>query len=324
LTGSITVTSPSGSGITYSINGVNYQSTAVFNNLSAGTYPVTAMNSSGCISPPFNATVNALPNCNAGIYPTVASCATFQSGTTAMTEACYTVSKGKVSNVTPGAIFYFGYVTAPSSSFTVDIVQTTQLSNFKLFSVFQTNQAFIWDAACNKKATGTQPTTGQARISFTGAIPGQRYIVNVKYDSKSVIGGTVSGTPPINTYSFSMKVNGVVVPSSSVNLLLKASNCTALRTLNGMSEEEYPVIAYPNPASSTVFLYFEVEEAGPVQFYMYNMTGELVMVREERYEASGQYTYELPTDYSGIADGIYLVRVVRNGRTDVIRLVIER
>jgi hypothetical protein len=46
--GSVTVTSPIGSGVTYSINGGPFQSSANFNNLGAGTYSITAKTAAGC------------------------------------------------------------------------------------------------------------------------------------------------------------------------------------------------------------------------------------------------------------------------------------
>ncbi|KFC60919.1 hypothetical protein FEM08_03090 [Flavobacterium gilvum] len=50
-TGTITVTSPLGSGLSYSINGIDYSNTSgIFNNVAAGSYYVKAQNSSGCIS----------------------------------------------------------------------------------------------------------------------------------------------------------------------------------------------------------------------------------------------------------------------------------
>ena len=54
--GTITVTSPIGSGFTYSLNNGTYQSATCFSNLSAGCYSVTVKNSSGCVSNPL--TVN--------------------------------------------------------------------------------------------------------------------------------------------------------------------------------------------------------------------------------------------------------------------------
>lgn len=59
-TGAITITSPTGAGITYSTNGLTYtNTTGNFTPVSSGIYSVTAKNSSGCISPATSATVNA-------------------------------------------------------------------------------------------------------------------------------------------------------------------------------------------------------------------------------------------------------------------------
>ncbi|MES2427563.1 MAG: hypothetical protein V4560_11350, partial [Bacteroidota bacterium] len=58
-TGSLTVNSPLGAGIDYSIDGTNYQSATLFNNLIPGTYNVTARNQAiGCISPAKTVTIN--------------------------------------------------------------------------------------------------------------------------------------------------------------------------------------------------------------------------------------------------------------------------
>ncbi|WP_157495002.1 T9SS sorting signal type C domain-containing protein [Flavobacterium sp. KJJ] len=49
-TGTITVTAPTGTGITYSINGTDYFTSGVFSSVAVGSYTVTAKNSSDCIS----------------------------------------------------------------------------------------------------------------------------------------------------------------------------------------------------------------------------------------------------------------------------------
>ena len=48
--GTITVNTPAGNGLTYSINGTDFQTEAVFNGLDADTYTVTVQNSDGCTS----------------------------------------------------------------------------------------------------------------------------------------------------------------------------------------------------------------------------------------------------------------------------------
>jgi Bacterial Ig domain len=60
--GSITISAPTGAGMTYSINGATYtNATGSFSLVSPGTYSVTAKNSGGCISPATSVTVNAQP-----------------------------------------------------------------------------------------------------------------------------------------------------------------------------------------------------------------------------------------------------------------------
>jgi hypothetical protein len=59
--GSITVPTPaggSGTGWTYSKDGVNWQSSNVFNNLKAGTYPILVKDDKGCLSAVVNVTVS--------------------------------------------------------------------------------------------------------------------------------------------------------------------------------------------------------------------------------------------------------------------------
>jgi len=60
--GSITVITPTGSGLTYSIGG-NYQTSVIFNDIATGTYNVTSKNSAGCISSPTIFTL-VTPSCN--------------------------------------------------------------------------------------------------------------------------------------------------------------------------------------------------------------------------------------------------------------------
>ena len=63
--GAITITAPTGSGMTYSIdNGITYtNTTGIFSGVISGTYTVTAKNSSGCVSPSRIMTTNLIQPC---------------------------------------------------------------------------------------------------------------------------------------------------------------------------------------------------------------------------------------------------------------------
>ncbi|KAA9034254.1 hypothetical protein FW778_22865, partial [Ginsengibacter hankyongi] len=61
-TGTITITAPTGAGMTYSTNGVTYtNTTGFFSGTAAGSYSLTAKNSSGCVSSITPVTINAPP-----------------------------------------------------------------------------------------------------------------------------------------------------------------------------------------------------------------------------------------------------------------------
>jgi len=60
-TAAINVTPVAGTGITYSINGITFQSAPVFNNVSGGTYTVTVKNAAGCTNVSDPVVVNPAP-----------------------------------------------------------------------------------------------------------------------------------------------------------------------------------------------------------------------------------------------------------------------
>ena len=74
-TGSIAVSQPVGTGLTYSINGTDYNNTTgSFTGLAAGTYQVTVRNSEGCTSAATAVVINAAPQAPTGtISPANAS-----------------------------------------------------------------------------------------------------------------------------------------------------------------------------------------------------------------------------------------------------------
>ncbi|MDE0561951.1 hypothetical protein OU792_18280 [Algoriphagus sp. NF] len=70
-TGTITVTAPLGQGLTYSINGTDYQASTTFAGVNLGTYNVTVKSAAGCESLPAEVTVNPQPETPAAPVLTV-------------------------------------------------------------------------------------------------------------------------------------------------------------------------------------------------------------------------------------------------------------
>jgi hypothetical protein len=128
-----------------------------------------------------------------------------------LTTILYGVSKsGKIGNVSPGVLFYYTHVVAPSSSFTVDIVQSNNNSSFNLFGVHQ-GQVNVYDGAtCGKAGVSTRITitNGNVQIIVSGATAGQTFIVGVKYNPGTVVGQTVGTPRPTIHYNFATLING--------------------------------------------------------------------------------------------------------------------
>jgi hypothetical protein len=230
-----------------------------------------------------------------------------------------------VSNVTPGVFFYYAYVTAPSTTFTVDILQTSSTPGFKLFNIQTSSniaQVFLWSPTCNKVATGVQVSLGQARVTLNNAVPGRTYVISVKYDSKSVIGSPCSAGQIAN-YNFTARVNSTAVPGSSIGLLAKPSNCVAIRT--SLDPDEMPaVVAFPNPTAGDLNLYYEMQEPGDLVYTIYDMAGSLILEGRSQHETPGNFQVQLPLASKSISPGVYFLRVVRKDQAETLRIVIAK
>jgi len=93
LTGTITITAPIGAGLTYSIDGINFQNGTTFANLSPGQYNVNVQGTGGCTSQSVPVTINAAP-----IAPAVAT-------TTVIQPTC-TVTTGTITITSPLGLAY--------------------------------------------------------------------------------------------------------------------------------------------------------------------------------------------------------------------------
>jgi hypothetical protein len=127
----------------------------------------------------------------------------------------------KVTNATPGVFFYYAYVTAPAvlganNSFVIEVRETkdTDLNKYFLISGSDkgnTQQMRLTTANCgnvNFTASfidypGNDPKDGSAaRYVVTGATAGAKYVVSIKYDVKSIVGGVYSGADLSSTFNF--------------------------------------------------------------------------------------------------------------------------
>ena len=265
--GSITISSPTGTGITYSIDGLNYiNTTGVFTNVLPGTYTVTARNSGGCISSGTIVTINLQPvTPTAPIVSLVQPTCTEANGTLTVisptgTGMTYSVNGITFTNTTgvfivpPGSL---ATVAAKSAEGCISPITPITINAQPLppASPVQTTDCSLGSG--NATVTVTNPTgTGfqysldggvyQASVTFTGVLNGSHSITVRNSSGCTTTGGSFSvscgcangpslalnsisgstcGTTPVtvsgNTFSNATLVTitengaGIVTPSSS-------------------------------------------------------------------------------------------------------------
>jgi hypothetical protein len=167
------------------------------------------------------------------IAPTQTTCADFATGTAAdLNELFYGLKGNAINNVAPGVLFYYSKVTAPSASFSIQVLQSNS-KGFPALGVQQQSgnnpQIILWDAGCVKSSKQGATTvtvdpatkTQTVSIAVSGAAVGQVFYVSVKYDPTTVVGQTVTTPYPTVPYTFLTAINNITMLASQDSIALK-------------------------------------------------------------------------------------------------------
>ena len=199
-TGTITVTSPVGTGLTYSIDGTNFQSSAVFTGLASGNYTVTVRNTAGCTATSVAITVNAQP-------------ATPSVPVYTLTQPTCAVATGMI------------MVTAPVGA---DYTYSIDGTNFQASASF--NGVAAGTYTLTVRSSGGCTATASVTVNAQPSAPGTP-TVSVTQPTCAVATGTITVTSPVGaglTYS----IDGTNFQSSAVFAGLAAGNHT-ITVMNG-------------------------------------------------------------------------------------------
>jgi hypothetical protein len=79
---------------------------------------------------------------------------------------------------------------------------------------------------------------------------------------------------------------------------------------------------FPSPARGSVTLRYELSESGPARIEIYNLLGQRVRTVLDRRQPGGRYEETL--DLSGLASGMYLMRLTTGGTVQTERLTVIR
>src|SRR5262249_14941064 len=150
------------------------------------------------------------------ITPTGTTCNDFRTGVAAdLSQGEYLVKGAQINNSTPGVMFYYTSIVAPSSSFTFTLNQSNlplagACSSWMPIPPQNLGQINLYDATCGARTSTNSynSATGAVTMSITGATPGETLIIGVKYSNSSLKGQTVCRPHPTEKYTFSDSFGG--------------------------------------------------------------------------------------------------------------------
>jgi len=217
--GNINITSPTGGGLQYSLDGVNYQASPLFNNLAPSTYTITVKNPEGCISPSATAIIASAPSSPVVSVNSPSVCAGMQATVSATTSTgsysyTWTVPAGATD---PGNVSSFNTTVAGAYSITV------------------TNAS-----GCSATASGTVTITPAAAVTADNAVVCENGMATL---TGQPAGGSWSGTGVSGNI---FNANGLAPGSYPVTYQSGSGNCS------GSATAMVTVQALPSPPTVAV------------------------------------------------------------------------
>ena len=293
-TGTISITSPTGSGMTYSLNGITYTNTSgTFSSVSTGTYTLTAKSSSGCISSGTSAIINQQP-------------ATPPAPDGLLVQPDCSVSTGVIEITSPKGTGY---------TYSIDGYDYTNTSGlFTLvppgtYTVTAMNQAGCistgTDVPINAHAVAPQAPV----ISLTDNILHSSSVAgNSWYNQEGIINSETAQDYTVMLsgiyYAIVTKNGCSSFPSNSINVIITGNENPVS---NGIALK-----AYPNPFHDE--LYIERTGASEVtSFEILNSLGQAIIKGE-----SGGKTF---IETSMLPRGIYILRVKNGSSYEHIKII---
>ncbi len=267
-TGSITVTSPVGSGYNYSLDGTIFQTTTLFTNLSPSTYTVTVKDGNGCTNTG-TATINAQP--------------TVPVPTLTLTQPTCIQPTGSITIASPTGAIY---------TYSIDGIN------------FQTGTSFTNLAPSNysitaKNTSGCTATSSIATINTAPSIAAPSFTVT---QPTCTAQGIISIASPVGT-AYMYSIDGVnfqtgtsftnLAPNSYTITVKNTDGCTAnssIATVNAAPSIPAPSFAVTQPTCTVA--------TGSITIVSPTGTGYTYSIDGTNFQAGNIFTVLAPNTYT--------------------------
>ena len=302
-TGTITVASPTGEGMTYSIDGSTYtNTTGIFTPVSAGTYTVTAINADGCITSGKSVTIYAQP-------VTVA---------TATAQPTCTVVNGTITVTAPAGVNY--------SINGSDYTNTTGIFNLPSGTYPVTSRVGECISSVINVTINAQPASPAAPIlnvtqptgtETTGAITvtGPGYCMEYSINGSPYTFTTSYMDLPVGPYTVTaMDWYGGCISSGT---LVNINNVVTDIEIIGFDSKFY-IYPVPNDGHFNVLMNTQTEK----HFDILINNAEGSKIFEENVIVNGRLEHRI--DLSGVKEGIYYIMFRNNNEQITRKIVVSR
>ncbi|MFW0718229.1 beta strand repeat-containing protein [Pedobacter sp. N23S346] len=275
-TGTITVNAPTGSGLTYSIDGTNYQASTTFNNVASGTYSVTVRNSNGCTSATTSVTINPQPATPAA--PTV----------TTVQPTC-TTATGSIT------------VTAPTGS---GLTYSINGTNYQASTTFNSVASGTYSVTV-RNSDGCTSAATSVTINPQPATPAAPTVTTVQPTCTTATGSITVTAPTGSGLTYS--INGTNYQASTTfNNVASGTYSVTVRNSNGCTSAATSVTINPQPATPAA------PTVTTVQPTCTTATGSITVTAPTgsglTYSINGT-NYQASTTFNNVASGTYSVTV---------------
>ncbi|MEJ8758048.1 T9SS type A sorting domain-containing protein [Pontibacter sp. H259] len=313
----------------------------------AGTFNYSIPLTGGC------GTVSALgsitvQNCiTPHLFPTATTCENYLCGNIEsfqLRRLCVTLSKGNpnnrtITNAIPGAMFYYGDYT-PTANGSVSIwVDQTAPNGYSGLDPQNLANVRVYSENCGSISYTAEIVGRDVKVTFN-AEAGDKYVISVKYDPKSIIG---SPAPTASTkYSFEMKLgaslNSATTISGSAGEIAIVTGCSdttppasgsctsnltavSSNSLEGVRSDR--ISAYPTPFSDKATIEFSISKTENYVVNLYDMKGALVKQLKAGTAKAGELQL-VEVDGTNLNEGLYIARMISDSGAKSVKLLLKR